>query len=126
MRKQDTFFQHRRGYAPILLKVLDIMASGDTIREICKVRWYVIGKESVSTSVFEMATIDGGFANFVPISRKVFAQAVKIIKDTTKNMVADFALPRSEQARLYNNAKRRALRLLKKELNTSLPENTIK
>lgn len=29
MRKQDTFFQHRRGYAPILLKVLDIMASGD-------------------------------------------------------------------------------------------------
>lgn len=107
------------------MKVLDIVASGDKIREICKVRWYVIGKESVSTSVFEMATIDGGFANFVPISRKVLTQAIKIIKGTAKNMVPDFALPRSEQARLYNNAKRRALRLLKKEPATSLPEKTL-
>ena len=87
MRKQDTFFQYRRGYTPILLKVLDIVASGDNIREICKVRWYVIGKESVSTSVFEMTTVDGGFANLVPIPRKVFAQAVKIMKDTAHNMV---------------------------------------
>ena len=122
MRKQDTFFQHRRGYAPILLKVLDIMESGDNIREICKGRWYVIGKESVSTSVFEMATIDGGFVNFVPVSRKVFAQAVKIMKGVANNMVPDFASPQSEQGRLYNNAKRRALRLLKKELDTSLFE----
>ena len=126
MGKQDTFFQYRRGYTPILLKVLDIVASGDNIREICKVRWYVIGKESVSTSVFEMATVDGGFANFVPIPRKVFAQAVKIMKDTAYNMVADTGLPQSEQARLYSNAKRKALRLLKKELGHYSPKNTVR
>ena len=62
----------------------------------------------------------------MPISRKVFAQAIKIIKGTANNMAPDIALPRSEQARLYNNAKRRALRLLKKELDTSLPEKTIR
>ncbi len=126
MRKQDTFFQYRRGYTPILLKVLDIVASGDNIREICKVRWYVIGKESVSTSVFEMATVDGGFANLVPIPRKVFAQAVKIMKDTAHNMVTDTGLPQSEQAGLYCNAKRRALRLLKKELGHYFPKNTVR
>ena len=73
-----------------------------------------------------MATVDGGFANFVPVPRKVFAQVVKIMKSTALNMVADTGLPQSEQARLYSNAKRRALRLLKKELGHHSPNNTVR
>lgn len=67
-----------------------------------------------------MATVDGGFANFIPVPRKVFAQVVKIMKGAARDMVADIGLPQSEQARLYSNAKRRALRLLKKDVDTSL------
>ena len=83
---------------PILLEVLEVEEVIGT-REICKVRWYILGKDSVSTSVFPMASITPGHpANFVPIPREEFRKALDILKDTTLD---------------YTNRKRRILYLMR-------------
>ena len=55
IKVHDTFWQRReiRGMDPILLEVLEV-EEVIGIREICKVRWHILGKDSVSTSVFPM------------------------------------------------------------------------
>lgn len=100
IKVHDTFWQRReiRGMDPILLEVLEV-EEVIGIREICKVRWYIFGKDSVSTSVFPMAGITPGhLANFVPIPREEFRKALDILKDTTIN---------------YTNRKRRILYLMR-------------
>ena len=100
IKVHDTFWQRReiRGMDPILLEVLEV-EEVIGIREICKVRWNILGKDSVSTSVFPMAGITPGhLANFVPIPREEFRKALDILKDTTIN---------------YTNRKRRILYLMR-------------
>ena len=85
IKAHDTFWQRRklRGLQPILLEVLEVE---DTIgtRDICKVRWHILGKDSASTSVFPMATItEGHLANFVPIPRKQYNKALGILNDAS-------------------------------------------
>jgi len=100
IKAHDTFWQRPeiRGMDPILLEVLEV-EEVIGIREICKVRWHILGKDSVSTSVFPMAGITPGhLANFVPIPREEFQKALDILKDTTIN---------------YTNRKRRILYLMR-------------
>ena len=100
IKAHDTFWQRRelRGMDPILLEVLEVEEVIGT-RDICKVRWHVLGKDSVSMSVFPMASITPGhLADFVPIPRKEFLKAMDILKDTTID---------------YTNRKRRILYLLR-------------
>ena len=100
IKAHDTFWQRReiRGMDPILLEVLEVEEVID-IREICKVRWHILGKDSVSTSVFPMASITPGhLADFVPIQREEFLKALDILKDTTLD---------------YTNRKRRMLHLMR-------------
>ena len=62
--------------------------------EICKVRWYVLGKDKTSPSVFPMATIRiGKFADFKPMPRKMYKECIDILKNVD----------------VYTNAKRRIL-----------------
>ena len=64
---------------PILLELLEVEETIGT-RDICKVRWHILGKDSVSTSVFPMATItEGHFASFVPIPRELSLKAMEIL-----------------------------------------------
>ena len=84
VKKGNTYYQDRRkeGLEPILLKVLKVqeVVCG---HEICKVRWHILGKDRVHTSVFPMATIRiGEFADFKPMPRKLFQDCVKILKST--------------------------------------------
>ena len=98
---KDTFWQRRelRGMDPILLEVLEV-EEPIGIRDICKVRWHILGHDSVSTSVFPMASITPGhLADFVSIPREEFQQALDILKDTTID---------------YTSRKRRILYLLRK------------
>lgn len=84
---------------PILLEVLEV-EEPIGIRDICKVRWHILGHDSVSTSVFPMASITPGhLADFVSIPREEFQQALDILKDTTID---------------YTSRKRRILYLLRK------------
>ena len=81
IKANDTFWQRRkiRGLDPILLEVLEVEEVIGT-RDICKVRWHILGNDSVSTSVFPMATItEGHFADFVPIPRESFLKAMDIL-----------------------------------------------
>ena len=101
IKAHDTFWQRRelRGMDPILLEVLEVEETIG-IRDICKVRWHILGHDSVSTSVFPMASITPGhLADFVSIPREEFQQALDILKDTTTD---------------YTNRKRRILYLLRK------------
>ena len=81
IKANDTFWQRRiiRAMQPILLEVLEVEEVIGT-RDICHVRWHILGKDSVSTSDFPMATItEGHFANFVPIPRELFLKAMDIL-----------------------------------------------
>ena len=101
IKAHDTFWQRRelRGMDPILLEVLEVEETIG-IRDICKVRWHILGHDSVSTSFFPMASITPGhLADFVSIPRKEFQQALDILKDTTIG---------------YTSRKRRILYLLRK------------
>lgn len=81
IKANDTFWQRRkiRGLPPILMEVLEVEEVIGT-RDICKVRWHIVGKDSVSTSTFPMATItQGHFASFIPIPRELFLKAMSIL-----------------------------------------------
>lgn len=83
IKAHDTFWQRRnlRGMQP---KLLEIIKVEEVIgpRDICQVRWHILGTDSVSTSVFPMATItEGHFADFVPISREEFHKALAILNN---------------------------------------------
>ena len=70
-------------------------------RGIFQVRWHILEPDKVYTSTFPMAVDNNGcFYEFVPIPRKVYRQAVRILKDCAS----------------YKNARRRILYLVKKEL----------
>lgn len=100
IKAHDTFWQRRKilGLQPILLEVLEVEETIGT-RDICKVRWHILGKDSVSTSVFPIVSISPGhLADFVPIPREEFQHALDILKDTTTD---------------YTNRKQRILYLLR-------------
>ena len=95
VRKGCTYYQdHRKERLdPILLEVLKVekVVCG---HEICKVRWHILGKDRVHTSVFPMATIRiGEFADFKPMPWKLFLECLEILRT----------------AEVYKNAKRRVL-----------------
>lgn len=96
VKKGNTYCQDRRKekLAPILLKVLKVIDPDCSGHEICKVRWHILGKDKVHTSVFPMATIRiGEFADFKPMPRKLFSECLAILRT----------------AEVYKNAKRRVL-----------------
>lgn len=83
IKAHDTFWQRRnlRGMQPKLLEVSKVEEVIGT-RDICQVRWHILGTDSVSTSVFPMATItEGHFADFVPIPREEFLKALAILNN---------------------------------------------
>lgn len=84
IKPHDTFWQRREHYdrQPKLMEVLEMEETIGT-RDICKVRWHILGKDAVYESVFPMATITPGhFADFIPIPRETFLHAMVILKDT--------------------------------------------
>ena len=96
VKKGNTYFQDRRKerLEPILLEVLRVMDPNCCGHEICKVRWHILGKDRVHTSVFPMATIRiGEFADFKPMPREVFLECLEILRT----------------AEVYKNAKRRVV-----------------
>ena len=103
IKKHDTFFQWRKNlrFAPILLEVLDIIENREGYRGIYKVRWHILETDKVYISVFPMAVDnDGMFYEFVPIPRKVYQQATRILKEAVT----------------YKSARRRILYMIKKRL----------
>ena len=103
IKKHDTFFQWRKNlrFAPILLEILEIIEDREGYRGIYKVRWHILETDKVYTSVFPMAVDnDGMFYEFVPIPRKVYQQAIRILKE----------------AETYKSARRRILYMIKKRL----------
>ena len=100
VKKGNTYYQDRRKerLEPILLEVLKVeeVVCG---HEICKVRWHILGKDRVHTSVFPMTTIRiGEFADFKPMSRELFMECLEILRT----------------AEVYKNAKRRVVYRMKK------------
>ena len=83
IKAHNTFWQRRKlrghGLQPILMEVLEVEEVIGT-RDICKVRWHILGKDSVATSVFPIIAITKGhFADFVPIPREQFLKAIDIL-----------------------------------------------
>lgn len=105
IKKKDSFFQKRRvkgrWLSPILLEVIDIIENREGYRGIYKVRWHVMSRDKVYTSVFPMATIrDGEFADFLPMPRKLFLECVGILK----------------KGEIYNNSRRQVMYRMNKML----------
>ena len=102
IKKHNTFFQWRKEcrLAPILLEVREIIENREGYRGIYKVRWHILEKDQIYPSTVPMAVDNNGlFYEFVPIPRKMYHRAMKILKDTSN----------------YKNARRRILSLIKKE-----------
>ena len=100
IKKHDTFFQWRKNlkFAPILLEVLDIIEDRKGYRGIYKVRWHILETGKVYTSVFPMAVDNNGmFYEFMPIPRKLYLRAIRILKE----------------AETYKSARRRILYQMK-------------
>ena len=101
VKKGSTYYQDRRKerLEPILLEVLKV--EEDVCgHEICKVRWHILGKDRVHTSVFPMVTIRiGEFADFKPMPRDVYLECLSILK----------------AVELYKNARRRIINRLNKQ-----------
>lgn len=101
IKKHDTFFQWRkeRRLAPILLEVLEIIEEDrEGCRGIYQVRWHILDTKKVHSSEFPMATTnEGGLMGFVQISRTIYLQAMKILKETSS----------------YESARRKILYLIK-------------
>ena len=95
VKKGNTYYQDRRKERLDLI-LLEVLKVEEVVcgHEICKVRWHILGKDRVHTSVFPMATIRiGEFADFKPMPRKLYLECLGILKT----------------AEVYKNAKRRVL-----------------
>ena len=83
VKKGNTYYQDRRKERldPILLEVLKVIDPDCSGHEICKVRWHILGKDKVYTSVFPMVTIRiSEFADFKPMPRDLYRECVDIVK----------------------------------------------
>ena len=102
IKKHDTFFQWRkdRRLAPILLEVIKDIEEIDDSRKVYQVRWHILSSNEAHTSVFPMMATYGSFCGFVPIPRDIYHRAIKMLKDAAS----------------YQSARRRILKLMKKEL----------
>jgi len=103
IKKKDCFFQRRkikgRWQDPILMEVLKAIETIADGRGVYRVRWHVIGKDCVHTSVFPMATIeDNIFMGFNPMPRDLYTECVKI----------------TTESKDYKSARRRVIYRLKK------------
>ena len=101
VKKGSTYYQNRKHLRldPILMEVLRVMDPNCCGHEICKVRWHILGKDRVHTSVFPMATIRiGEFADFKPMPRELFLECLEILGN----------------AEVYKNAKRRVVYRMEK------------
>ena len=86
IKKHDTFFQWRkeRRLAPILLEVREVIEDREGYRGIYKVRWHILETDKEYPAVFPMAVDkDDTFYEFKPIPRKVYRQAMNILKEST-------------------------------------------
>jgi len=101
VKKGNTYYQNRKHLRldPILMEVLKVIDPDCNGFEICEVRWHILGKDRVHTSVFPMATIrKGEFMNFNPMPRELFSESMAILRS----------------ADVYKNAKRRVVYRLEK------------
>ena len=97
----DTYCQYRSHLRldPILMKVITVIDPDCCGHEICKVRWYILEKNRLYTSVFPMATIKKGvFADFIPMPREQHFECVNILKTVES----------------YKNARRRVISRINK------------
>ncbi|MBQ7423626.1 MAG: hypothetical protein IJV19_02660 [Prevotella sp.] len=107
VKKGNTYYQDRRKERldPILLKVLKVIDPDCCDHEICKVRWHILGKDKVYTSVFPMATIKTGeFADFKPMSRELYRECMNILKTVE----------------VYKNARRQVVYRMNKQEKTTM------
>lgn len=118
MRQSDTFVQYKPRHTIIFMEVLKIEEVTDA-REICKVRWFLLDEKGMNVqSNFPMCTFKGEFANFVPIPRRTFANAVKLMKQMNKEhkrLKADGTLKadNAEFRKFYVNTRRKIVRMIK-------------
>ena len=107
VKKGNTYYQDRRKERldPILLKVLKVIDPDCCGHEICKVRWHILGKDKVYTSVFQMATIKTGeFADIKPMSRELYRECMNILKTVE----------------VYKNARRQVVYRMNKQEKTTM------
>ena len=107
VKQGNTYYQDRRKEKldPILLKVLKVIDPDCSGHEICKVRWHILGKDKVYTSVFPMATIKiGEFTDFKPMPHKLYLECLSILKTVE----------------VYKNARRRVVYRMNKLKQTEL------
>ena len=117
MKHLYTFVQYKPRHTIIFMEVLEVT---DTInaKEICNVSWYMVCKdEIIIQSNFPMCATDGKFVNFVPIPRRSFLEAVRLIKKTRKEqmlVLKNDKTVQSEFKQAYRKARRKIIQIIKK------------
>ena len=113
IKKGDTFVQYQQK-PPITFMIVNEVDESNEYMDFRRVSWYSWYSSGINIQRrFPMAPRDGQFFDFTPIPRKLFKEAVKLMRDCDadiKNM--DESEKEAKKAK-YTSCKRKLVRMIK-------------
>lgn len=113
IKKGDTFVQYQQ-MRPITFMVVNEVDESNGHMDVCKVSWYSWYSHGINTQRrFPMASLDGKFFDFIPIPRKLFKEAVKLMRECDAEMKAMDESEKKARKAKYTSCRRRLGKMIK-------------
>lgn len=113
IKKGDTFVQYQQK-RPVTFMVINEVDESNERMDVCKVSWYSWYSHGINIQRrFPMASRDGQFFDFTPIPRKLFKEAVRLMRDCDAEMEAMDESEKEAKKAKYTSCRRRLVRMIK-------------
>ena len=113
IKKGDTFVQYRQK-RPITFMVINEVEESNEHMEVCKVSWYSWHSHGINLQRrFPMAAREGMFFDFAPIPRKLFREAVNLMRYSDAEMKAMDESEKEAKKAKYTSCRRWLGRMIK-------------
>lgn len=113
IKKGDTFVQYQQK-RPITFVVINEVEESNERMDFCCVSWYSWYSHGINIQRrFPMAARDGQFFNFMSIPRKLFKEAVKLMRDCDAAMKAMDESEKEAKKSKYTSCRRKLVRMIK-------------
>ena len=113
IKKGATFVQYRQKRHIILMVTIAVEESNEYM-DFCRVSWYSWYSSGINIQRrFPMAARDDQFFDFTPIPRKLFKQAVKLMRDRDADMKAMDESEKEAKKAKYTSCRRKLVRMIK-------------
>ena len=113
IKKDDTFVQYRQK-RPITFMVINEVEESNEHMDVCEVSWYSWYSHGINLQRrFPMASRDGKFFDFIPIPRRLFKEAVRLMRECDAAMKAMDESEKEAKKAKYTSCRKKLVRMIK-------------